>query len=49
LQFSLGSFRSRWFIAHSSNKSGGTGESAEHRQLPFVVGRAVQIREEESL
>jgi hypothetical protein len=37
----------RAFISRSSNKADGTGETSEHRQSPFVVGRAVQIREEE--
>jgi hypothetical protein len=35
------------FIRRSSNKLYGTGETTEHRHLPFVVGWAVQTREEE--
>jgi hypothetical protein len=34
------------FIRRSSNKLYGTGKTAEHRRSPFVVGRAVQTREE---
>jgi hypothetical protein len=34
------------FIDRSSNKLYGTYETAEHRPSPFVVGRAVQTREE---
>jgi hypothetical protein len=30
------------FIGRSSNKLYGTGETAEHRRSPFVVGRAMQ-------
>jgi hypothetical protein len=30
--------REKPFIAHSQNKSGGTGVIEEHRQSPFVVG-----------
>jgi hypothetical protein len=30
------------FIGRSSNKLHGTGETAEHRWSPLVVGRAVQ-------
>jgi hypothetical protein len=34
------------FIRRSSNKLYGTGKTAEHRRSPFVVGWAVQTREE---
>jgi hypothetical protein len=34
------------FIPHSQNKAGGTANHQEHRAIPFVVGWAMQTREE---